>query len=412
MKPASSANLSSEITLKARRERLSGQFNVSFLLRTIVAATLIGVLGIAFSSSDGGRQLGFAWLLNVWFGLSICLGAIFFVAIQHITRSGWSVTVRRVAELIGASVVGPVVLLLPVIIGLLSGHKEIFSWNDPVYVAGDAILEGKEAYLNAPFFSVRALIYSAVWIVAGVWLLRTSRRQDRSADRLLTLKMERRSAPILILLGLTITFASFDWLMSLDPHWFSTIYGVYVFSGAMTAALAVLAIVAAVWVNSERHRELVTPEHLHDITKLLYGFNSFWAYIAFSQCLLIWYANIPEETIWLKHRQTHGWDFVTLILMTGHFFVPFVLLMPRAAKRNPVIVIGVACLLLVMHWLDLYWLIYPQFNESPVLGLTEMIGLMLVISFTALIAVRLGRGENLVPVSDPRLPEALKHHVT
>ena len=384
---------------------------MDYALFTIVAATLVGMLAVGIELGDGGRQLSFAWLLNVWFVLSICLGAMFFVGIQHITRSGWSVTLRRVAEVMGASIVGPVLLLLPVLIALLSGHGELFSWNAPNYVTGDKILEGKQAFLNAPFFSIRTLVYAIVWVVAGVWLLKTSQHQDHTPDKSLTLKMERRSAPILILLALTATFASFDWLMSLDPHWFTTIYGIYVFSGGMTAALAVLSIVAAVWVKSGRYQNLVTAEHLHDITKMTYRFNCFWAYIAFSQYLLIWYANIPEETIWLKHRQAHGWDAVTMVLMFGHFFVPFVVLMPRAAKRNTNVVIAVSSLLLLMHWVDLFWLVYPQFNESPVWGAVEILGAMFAVSFTAVVAGWFAKGEKLIPAADPRLPESVSHHV-
>ena len=377
----------------------------------MLCVTLVGSLAVGFGAGDGGRRLGFAWLLNAWFLLSTCLGAMFFVAIQHVTRSGWSVTLRRVAEVMGASIVGPVILLVPVLVALLSGHAAVFPWNDPEVVAGDKVLVGKQAFLNAPFFTIRTLIYATVWVAAGVWLLKTSQRQDRSGDKQATLLMERRSAPILIALALTTTFASFDWLMSLDPHWFSTIYGIYVFSGGMTAALAVLSITAAVWVKSGRHLKLVTKEHMHDITKLLYGFNCFWAYIAFSQYLLIWYANIPEETIWLKHRQAHGWDIVTLVLMFGHFFIPFVVLMPRAAKRNTGIVIVVSLWLLLMHWLDLYWLVYPQFHESPVFGAAEILGLMFAVSVTFVAAGWFARGENLIPTADPRLPEAVSHHV-
>ena len=404
-------NLTPTSERTAFRAKSSGRSNVDYALFTVVAVTLVGILAVGIGLGDGGRQLSFAWLLNVWFVLSICLGAMFFVGIQHITRSGWSVTLRRVPEVIGASIVGPVMLLLPVLIALLSGQGELFSWNDPSYVAGDKILEGKQAFLNAPFFSIRTLLYAIVWVVAGVWLLKTSQRQDHTADKSLTLKMERRSAPILILLALTTTFASFDWLMSLDPHWFSTIYGIYVFSGGMTAALAVISIVAAVWMRSGRHQTLVTAEHLHDITKMTYGFNCFWAYIAFSQYLLIWYANIPEETIWLKHRQAHGWDVVTMVLMCGHFFIPFVVLMPRAAKRNTSVVIAVSSLLLLMHWVDLYWLVYPQFNESPVLGAVEILGAIFAIGFTAVVAGWFARGEKLIPAADPRLPEAVSHHV-
>ncbi len=408
---APATHLSSENLAKSRVAKFLGRVNLVYMVSAMICLSLVGSLAVGFGSGDGARRIGFAWVLNAWFVLSICLGAMFFVAIQHITRAGWSVTLRRVAEVLSASVVGPVLLLVPLLVALLSGHSGVYSWNDPEFVAGDKVLMGKQPFLNAPFFAARTFVYASVWIAAGVWLLKTSQGQDRTGDKQATLLMERRSAPILIALALTTTFASFDWLMSLDPHWFSTIYGIYIFSGGMTAALAVLSITAAVWVSSGRAPKLVTKEHLHDITKLLFGFNCFWAYIAFSQYMLIWYANIPEETIWLKHRQEHGWDNVTLVLMFGHFFIPFVALMPRAAKRNSGLVIVVSSWLLLMHWLDLYWLVYPQFNESPVFGVAEILGLMVAVSVTAVAAGWFARGENLIPIADPRLQEAVSHHV-
>ncbi len=382
--------------------------------RTLLAVTAVSFGAMVVSgaaASDGGRQFGFAWLLNVWFALSISLGAIFFVAIQHLTRSSWSVTLRRPAEIVGASIVGPVVLLLPVVATLLMGSSIIFSWNDAELVAGDKILLGKQAFLNAPFFAIRSAVYVGVWLIAGLWLLRTSLRQDRTGDKQITLLMEGRSAPLLIAMALTTTFAAFDWLMSLDPHWFSTIYGIYIFSGGMVGALAVLSIVAAVWVKLGLHSNFVTKEHLHDIVKLLFGFNCFWAYIAFSQYLLIWYANIPEETIWLKHRQDHGWDFVTQLLVFGHFIIPFIVLMPRGAKRNINLVIGMSLWLLLMHWVDMYWLVYPQFAQAPAFGAIEVCGLVFVVCATAITSRTLSKGENAICLRDPRLEESVSHHV-
>ena len=363
------------------------------------------------TAGDSGRQFGFAWLLNVWFALSVCLGAIFFVAIQHLTRSSWSVTLRRPAEVLGAGVVGPALLLTPVIFALVMGSAVIFPWNDAELVAGDKILKGKQAFLNAPFFAIRSAVYIAVWLVAGLWLLKTSLRQDKTGDKQLTILMERRSAPLLIVMALTTTFGAFDWLMSLDPHWFSTIYGIYVFAGGMVGALAVLSIVAAIWVKQSRHPQYVTIEHQHDIVKLLFGFNCFWAYIAFSQYLLIWYANIPEETLWLKHRQEHGWHAVTLLLVFGHFIIPFIALMPRAVKRNPNLVILMSVWLLLMHWADMYWLVYPQFSQAPAFGMMEVLGLACVIGVTAIAAQWFAKGSNPICLRDPRLHESITHHV-
>ncbi len=395
------------VPVVARPRVLNGK---RWLLATS-AVSFAAMLFAGAAANDGGRQLSFAWLLNVWFVLSTCLGAIFFVAIQHLTRSSWSVSLRRPAEVLGASVIGPVVLLVPIVVALLMGSSAVFSWNDAQLVAGDEILRGKQAFLNAPFFAIRSAIYVSVWMLAGWWLLKTSLRQDETGDKRLTPLMEGRSALLLIAMALTTTFAAFDWLMSLDPHWFSTIYGIYIFSGGMVGALAVLSILAAVWVKFQVHPQLVTKEHLHDIVKLLIGFNCFWAYIAFSQYLLIWYANIPEETIWLIHRQEHGWNLVTLLLVVGHFIIPFIALMPRAAKRNTNLVIGMSLWLLVMHWADLYWLVYPQFAEAPAFGLLEVLGLVFVVSATAVTARIFAKDRNAICHRDPRLKESVSHHV-
>jgi len=374
-------------------------------------SALVGMLAIGTSHGDGGQRLSFAWLVNVWFAITICLGMLFFVAIQHLTRAGWSVSIRRFAEIIGGSIAVPILLLSPLVVILLSGSSMLFPWNDPAVISGDPVLAGKQPYLNAEFFGLRTVIYAVVWILTGIWLLKSSQEQDRTGDASRTVVLERRSAPLLILLGLTTTFASFDWLMSLDPHWFSTIFGIYVFSGAMVAGLAVLALMTSAAIRSGLLSEMITREHLHDVAKLLFGFNCFWAYIAFSQYLLIWYANIPEETVWYLHRQEAGWEFVSLGLVLFHFIFPFIGLMSRAAKRSPSLVAAFAALLLFAHWLDLYWIVYPNFSETPVWGPMELLGALFVVSATALVAGRLSQDRELVARSDPRLAEAVNHHV-
>ncbi|MFK7817194.1 MAG: quinol:cytochrome C oxidoreductase [Planctomycetaceae bacterium] len=384
--------------------------HLSVSLTTIGIASVIASLGLAFSTEVGPRRLSHAWLLNGWFTLSISLGSLFFIAIQHLVRAGWSVTVRRVAEVLGASIGAPLLLMVPLLALLIFGHSDLFPWNDSEVVAADKILKGKSAYLNAPFFIVRAVVYATAWIYCGRWYLGVSRKQDESGDSSLTSKMESRSAPLLLLLALTITFAAFDWLMSLDPHWFSTIFGIYAFSGVMVAALAVIAIVTAIMVRTKAS-PAVHKEHLHDVVKLLFGMNCFWAYIAFSQYLLIWYANIPEETVWLKHRQEYGWNAVTLALAIGHFGIPFVVLMPRAAKRNTSLVVLMSLGLLAMHWLDLYWIVYPQFDKRPVFGLLEVLSGIGFLSLFGLAVLRRLRGSSFVAIRDPRLSESVTHVV-
>jgi hypothetical protein len=385
-------------------QRLSG------ILKIAGGIAIVASIALAFSMADGTKRLAHAWLLNGWFTLTISLGALFFVAIQHLVRAGWTVTTRRIAEVLGASISTPLLLMLPLAGVLLLGNSELFPWNDPEVVAGDKILEGKSGYLNAPFFIARALIYAVSWIYCGRWYLRASRKQDETGDSQTTGRLESRSAPVLLLLAITTTFAAFDWLMSLDPHWFSTIFGIYVFSASMVAALAVMAIVTSIMVRTKA-TPAVNHEHLHDVVKMLYGMNCFWAYIAFSQYLLIWYANIPEETIWLKHRQEYSWDAVTVALAIGHFVVPFIILMPRAVKRNTSLVILMSLGLLAMNWLDLYWIIYPQFDKAPVFGLMEVLSFVGFVSLFGLAALSRLRGTSFLPIRDPRLEESVGHVV-
>lgn len=379
-------------------------------LATLSVVLLTAAIGVALMSPDGTRRLAHAWLLSGWFAVSIPLGALFFIGIQHLVRAGWSVSVRRVAEYVGASAAGPLLLLAPLVVLLLTGHSDLFPWNDANSVADDQLLQSKSAWLNAPFFAGRALLYAAVWVACGRWFLRMSRQQDTGGDAGTTLRLESRSGVVLLLLGVTITFAAFDWLMSLDPYWFSTIFGIYAFAGAMVAGLAVLAFVVAALVRWNI-TPAVTSEHLHDVVKLLFGMNCFWAYIAFSQYLLIWYANIPEETVWLRHRQMHGWNTVTTALAVGHFIVPFVVLMPRVAKRSTALVMVMSIGLLLMHWLDLYWVVYPQFAAAPAFGVLELLtslGFLGVLGLTVLWQLQRSA---FIPIRDPRLPESVAHVV-
>lgn len=395
-------------TEQLQRDRPSIDGSKVLTCLCLAAAFALGsTIVFGLMDADHLRRLSFALLLNAWFVLTFGVGAIFFVALQHVTRAGWSIAVRRGAEILGASVVVPVLLLVPIAIELLGGGSELYLWNDVDVVQGDVLLQEKSAFLNAFFFCLRAALYAAVWIGAGFWLYRLSRKQDDTGNSDVTLHLERGSAPLLLAMAVTVTFAAFDWLMSLDPFWFSTIFGIYVFSGSMVAALAALSLFTAVCVQLRTLGRALHRDHLHDVTKLLFGFNCFWAYVAFSQYLLIWYANIPEETVWILHRQSHGWYAVTIALAVGHFVVPFLMLMPRAAKRHPGSVMVASILLIGMHWLDLYWLIYPQFSQSPVFGLLEVTAGLFCISATLVFAFWLARGSAMIPIRDPRLDESL-----
>lgn len=369
-------------------------------------AGTIGVLALAISFVLGWgdrSQLMHSYLVAFLFGLSIALGALFFVLVQYATRAGWSVVVRRIAEHAMATL--PLFALLFVPIAVFGMDTLFHHWAHP---GDDPILLGKQTFLNPTFFFVRAAVIFAVWIALATWFYRRSTRQDEEATAAMTRRMQSVSAPSLILFALSVTLAAVDWIMSLDPHWFSTVFGVYFFSGAVVAALAFLILVTVVLRRGGSLGGVITGEHDHDLGKLLLAFVVFWAYIAFSQFMLIWYANIPEETLFFVHRWHHGWEVLSVALAVGHFGVPFLFLLPQEVKRNHATMVVAACWLLVMHYLDLYWLVMPNLHpdhaHADVLDVTCLIGVVAL--FVAVFARRLA-AHKLVPVGDPRLAESL-----
>ncbi|MBL8752897.1 MAG: hypothetical protein JNK15_06305 [Planctomycetes bacterium] len=395
----------------------------------------VGAVLVGAAWATGGKSFAWSYLVGYMGVLGICLGALAFVMIQHITRAGWSVVVRRVAENIAAAL--PLMLLLW--IPILVNFDELFHhWahanvdevthaaipaTDPSY---DAVLAGKEAWLNKGFFLARVGIYFAIWIGLAFVFRNGSVKQDETGNPAINLKLSRIAAPGLLLFALSTTFASFDWIMSLDPHWFSTIFGIAYFAGGYMAFFAVLILLTR-WLGTQGYlKDAVSTEHYHDLGKLMFAFMVFWTYANFSQYMLIWYANLPEETAWFTHRKHGGWAAVGQILILGHFFIPFAFLMSRHVKRNPVALAVGAIFLLVIHCIDMQFLILPNNSHAPAdAGAAadhhvEGIGAYLSHlhwadfgCFVGVLALVLGfvlwnvRRANLLPVRDPRLAESL-----
>jgi hypothetical protein len=343
--------------------------------------------------------------------LSIALGAMFFVVIQHLSRAGWSVVVRRIAEFTMWTMPLMLVLFLPIAFWA----KNIFPWIhiDP----GDVILEKKAPYLSLNFFMIRATIYFAIWLGIGWWFYKTSVGQDDGKRIDDTRKFWAMSAPAVILFGMSLTFASIDWLMSLQPHWFSTIFGVYFFSGCFLAGMAFVTIILLGLQAGGILTKTVTFEHYQDLGKLMFGFTVFWAYIAFSQFMLYWYANIPEETEFYIHRLQHGWEYMSYAIPITNFFLPFFFLMSRHVKRNKIALAFFCCWTLLAHFFDLYWTIMPNFGAhglpegmppphasiaaNDLILLVGMLGLF--VAYVSYFIVR----KNLIPIGDPKLAESL-----
>ncbi|MEO8503084.1 MAG: quinol:cytochrome C oxidoreductase [Acidobacteriota bacterium] len=400
------ADLPRTVSAASLRVESSPAWNRLPTVGSLMAAVgLLGSLAIGLGGNAAAQtQLWHSWLVAALFVLTIALGGMFFVLIHHATQAGWSVTVRRIAENAMAAIPFIALLFVPLLFVL----SELFPWSRAAEVAHDPLLAHKAALLNTPFFVGRTVVYFLLWSAIAIWFNSLSRRQDDDGDQEITRRMRRASPPALIVFALTVTFASFDWLMSLDAHWYSTIFGVYFFAGCLVGIYAFMSLVAIGQRRAGLLPGVVTTEHVNLLGMLLFGFVAFWAYIGFSQYLLIWYANLPEETGFFAMRLAGSWRPITIGLVLGHFIVPFFFLMPRTIKRNSTALAVGAAWMLLMHALDLHWLVMPILHPegfTPALvDVTTMIGAVGL--FLAAFG-RASRRQALVPVRDPRLTESL-----
>jgi hypothetical protein len=365
---------------------------------------LLGTVACAILGAANPRQFFFSWLVSFLFFLSLALGSLFFVLIQYASQGGWGIVLRRIGETIFATLPVMAALFLPVALGL----RDLYSWSAPGAAAHDALLRWKAPYLNVPFFLVRAALYFGIWSFIALLYYRGSRRQDATGDPGVSARLRRLAGPAIIVLALTQTLASIDWIMSLTPRWYSTIFGVYFWSGAFVGSIALLSVVMVAMRRAGLLDTVISAEHLHDIGKLLFAFTAFWAYIAFSQFFLMWYANLPEETIWYKARIEGSWLQVSLLLMAGHFAVPFFYLMGRTVKRKGATLAVGGVWLLAMHFLDLYWQVMPTLHPEGVRpSALDVAALAAVGGCFVASASWLMRRQALVPLRDPRLAESL-----
>ncbi|NOZ73977.1 MAG: hypothetical protein GXO90_01165, partial [FCB group bacterium] len=272
------------------------------------------------------------------------------------------------------------------------------------------VLAGKSGYLNPSFFSIRAVGYFLVWMVIAQLLYRTSLKQDTGENsQVISQRLKTISAPSIILFALTLTFFGFDWVMSIDPLWYSTIFGVYIFSGSYLVILAFLIILNLKLQSQKGFSDLVTVEHYHDLGKLLFAFTVFWGYIGGSQYFFIWYANIPEETVWYLHRWEGGWKLASLFLIAGHFILPFLTLIFRAGKRNLQVLGFMAGWMIFMHYVDLYWLIMPNLHhQGPVLSWMDVSSFLGIGGIFLGIFWRTFSTHTPVPAGDPNLKKSIE----
>ena len=372
----------------------------------VIAAVcaLLGVVACAILGPANPKQFFFSWLVSFLFFLSLALGALFFVLIQYASQGGWGIVLRRIGETTFATVPVMAALFLPLLLGL----NDLYSWTVPGAAEHDALLRWKAPYLNVPFFLIRAALYFGIWSFIAVLYYRGSSGQDVTGDPRVSARLRRLAGPAIIVLALTQTFASIDWIMSLTPHWYSTMFGVYFFAGSFVGFIALLSVVSAAMRGAGLLDTVISAEHLQDIGKFLFAFTAFWAYIAFSQFFLMWYANLPEETFWFKTRIEGSWLPVSLLLMAGHFVAPFFYLMGRRVKRNGATLAVGGAWVLAMHFVDIYWQVMPTLHpEGFRPSALDVAALVAIGGCFVAAASWLMRRQALVPMRDPRLAESL-----
>lgn len=387
------------------------KFEMSKSLQLMIYAFLgIGLvtLILAFITKQQDR-LWSSYLVSFFYFSCLALGGLFFAAVNNLSNAGWSVSIRRLSE--GMTSFMPVILVGGLI--LVAGFKYLYPWTNAELVDSDPLIQAKTAYLNTGFFILRLVVFCAGWFFFRYMIVGNSLKQDQTGDEQLTHKNVSYSIAFVLFFAISFSLFSVDLIMSLMPTWYSTIFGIYCFAGLFQASLAVLAILIVYLRRQGFVKGYITIEHQHDVVKFLKGFTVFWAYIAFSQFMLIWYANIPEETEYYIIRSQNGWMGISVLLLIFRFIVPFVALLPRGLKRNDSHVILVSSLVLIMQYVDIYWMVYPSFNEGHlVFGFWE-IGLFLGFA-GVFMATLFGffKKNSLVAIKDPRMSEALNHHVT
>jgi hypothetical protein len=340
-----------------------------------------------------------SYLVALTYGVALALGALGWLMIFHAARARWMVILRRLLEATAATILPLALLFVPI----LRWAPRLFLW---ARVPGHL-----RVYLNVRFFIGRTIFYFVVWMTVAALLARWSAHQE-SGDGVRLLRRQRKlGAGALPLVGLTMSFAAFDWLMSLDTSWSSTIFGLYYIANALVGGLSIT--ILATYFADRRGplADLVRPAHYHSLGKLLHAFVCFWAYIAFSQLMLIWIAHLPEDVPWYLHRLHGGWGGIAVVLGIGRFGLPFFVLLSRDLKRDPRRLAIVAGWLLVMHYLDLYWLVMPALHPAgPRPSLADLTAPVGVVGVMVAFALRQLRGVAAVPLGDPYLDESMGYN--
>lgn len=369
-----------------------------------------GLIGAALSLLVGWwnpDQFFRSYLLAYVYWLAIPIGCMAILMLHHLTGGWWGYPIRRLLEAGTRTFLPMAILFLPVLLGM----SRLYKWAQPAMVAADPMLQYKRPYLNPPFFVVRAIIYFVIWLTLAWFLNKWSSEQDRTGNPRLAARMEAISGPGLILWGIAVTYSSIDWVMSLDAHWFSTMYGMIVMVVAALTAMSFVIFVLRKLSGQEPIAQAITPAQFNDLGNLMLAFVMLWAYLSFSQFLIIWAGNIKDEIPWYMSRAFGGWGVVAAVLIVLHFALPFLLLLQRGVKRRLQVLSLVAGMLIVLSLVDVYWLVAPAYEDAPriqplpfdILSVVGIGGIWLGAFFREL------NKWPILPLQDPRFEGALEH---
>lgn len=378
----------------------------------------LGLVLVILSFAVDPLRAAFNSVLGFTFMLSIGVGSLFMVALEFIAGAVWSTPFRRISENLSILTFVAIIFAIPVILNLHS----LYHWTHTEAVLKDELLNHKKEYLDEQFFYIRTALF---FIIMGIFyfvFISGSNKQDSTGDQKITKRNIIFSAPFMFIFAIMISLMAIDYLMSLEPHWFSTIFGVYYFAGTFLSAIATLTLFVLYLKDKGLLPKQINKNHLYNLGGLMFAFTAFWTYIAFSQFVLIWYANLPEETLWFIPRMENGWEFLSIGLIFIHFIIPFGMLIQRKAKMNPGRLKLAAYWILFAHVYDLYWLIMPTYSHtaktidptktlSPQFSWFEIAFPILVAGVVITVFGIVSKNKSLIPIGDPKLQRGLDFHL-
>jgi len=370
----------------------------------LVFAALLGIIGCIAGYVSNPARLFQSYMVAFAYTTLIGLGAFFFVMVQFLTGSAWSVTMRRIMENVMITLPVGLILFIPVAIGL----DQIYPWTNQAIVGADAVLKAKSSFLTPNFFITRTVIYFFLWSLWAGSIYHQSTKQDTARSIKQMHIASRWSAPGLFLAVAIGTLASYDWLMSLEPKWYSTIFGLVMLSGGGLSFFSVVTLVCLAFRRAAILKNSITKEHYHDLGKWLLCMTAFYTYVAFAQYFLIWYSNIPEETVWYRHRMVGAWLPISLAMPFLRFLIPFPILLCRPAKRSLKVIGLMAAYSLIVEYIDLYWIVMPTYYKTgPQPHWLDLATIVTTVSICGLVFWSRFRKHKMVPVGDLRFEQSL-----